>query len=428
MKGRLLLNVVVGQSATVLQLLAREDQTLLVRRDSFLVLDLCLDIFDAVGRLDLQGDGLTSQGLDEDLHATAETEDEMKGGLLLDVVIRKGPAILKLLASKDETLLIGRDAFLVLNLGLHVLNRIAGLDLKGDGLASEGLDKDLHATSQAKHQVQGGLLLDVVVGKGPAILKLLASKDETLLIRRNAFLVLNLGLDILNGIAGLNLQSDGLSSEGLDKDLHATSQAEDKMESGLLLDVVVREGPSILKLLASEDQPLLIGRDTFFVLDLGLDVFDGITWLHFKSDGFACEGFDEDLHASSQSENEVKSGLLLDVVVGQGSSVLELLASEDETLLIGRDAFFVLDLCLDVFDGVRWLDLEGDGLASQGLDEDLHSTAETEDEMKSRLLLDVVVGQGPSVFKLLASEDETLLIRRNAFFVLDFGFDVLDAV
>jgi len=276
MKGRLLLNVVVGQSATVLQLLAREDQTLLVGRDSFLVLDLCLDIFDAVGRLDLQGDGLTSQGLDEDLHATAETEDEMKGGLLLDVVIRKGPAILKLLASKDETLLIGRDAFLVLNLGLHVLNRIAGLDLQSDGLASESLDKDLHATSQAKHQVQGGLLLDVVV----------------------------------------------------------------------------REGPSILKLLASEDQPLLIGRDTFFVLDLGLDVFDGITWLHFKSDGFACEGFDEDLHASSQSENEMKGGLLSDVVVGQGPSVFKLLASEDETLLIRRNAFFVLDFGFDVLDAV----------------------------------------------------------------------------
>jgi len=71
--------------------------------------------------------------------------------------------------------------------------------------------------------MEGGFLLDVVVGEGAAIFKLLASKDETLLVWRNAFFVLNLGLDILNGVAGFNLQSDGLASEGLDKNLHASS-------------------------------------------------------------------------------------------------------------------------------------------------------------------------------------------------------------
>ena len=34
----------------------------------------------------------------------------MEGGLLLDVIIRQGASILKLLAGKDETLLIRRDA------------------------------------------------------------------------------------------------------------------------------------------------------------------------------------------------------------------------------------------------------------------------------------------------------------------------------
>jgi len=48
------------------------------------------------------------------------------------------------------------------------------------------------------------------------------------------------------------------------------------MESGLLLDVVVREGPAIFQLLASKDQPLLIRRDTLLVLDLGLDILDGV--------------------------------------------------------------------------------------------------------------------------------------------------------
>lgn len=38
----------------------------------------------------------------------------MKGGLLLDVVVRKRTTILKLFASKDQALLIWRDSFLVL--------------------------------------------------------------------------------------------------------------------------------------------------------------------------------------------------------------------------------------------------------------------------------------------------------------------------
>ena len=37
-------------------------------RDSFLVLDLGLDVVDSVGRLHLEGDRLTGQGLDENLH------------------------------------------------------------------------------------------------------------------------------------------------------------------------------------------------------------------------------------------------------------------------------------------------------------------------------------------------------------------------
>jgi len=86
-KGGLLLDVVVRQSASILQLLASEDQPLLIWGDSLLVLDLGLDIFNGVGGLDLKSDGLAGQGLDKDLHATTQTEDEMKGGLLLDVVV-----------------------------------------------------------------------------------------------------------------------------------------------------------------------------------------------------------------------------------------------------------------------------------------------------------------------------------------------------
>jgi hypothetical protein len=74
MKSALLLNIVVRKSAAVLELLAGEDQALLVGWDPLLVLDLSLDIVDGIGRLDLERDGLASQGFYEDLHATAKTK------------------------------------------------------------------------------------------------------------------------------------------------------------------------------------------------------------------------------------------------------------------------------------------------------------------------------------------------------------------
>ena len=48
--------------------------------------------------------------------------------------------------------------------------------------------------------MEGGLLLDVVIGKGTAILKLLAGENQALLVRRNAFLILDLALDVVDGI------------------------------------------------------------------------------------------------------------------------------------------------------------------------------------------------------------------------------------
>merc|ERR1711913_274242 len=106
------------------------------------------------------------------------------------------------------------------------------------------------------------------------------------------------------------------------------------MEGALLLDVVVRESSSVLQLLASEDQPLLIWGDSLLVLDLGLDVLNGVGWLDLEGDGLPGEGLDEDLHTSSQSEHKMEGALLLDVVVRESSSVLQLLASEDQPLLI----------------------------------------------------------------------------------------------
>ena len=64
--------------------------------------------------------------------------------------------------------------------------------------------------------MQSGFLLDVIVGESTSILELLSGENQTLLIGRNAFLILDLRLDIINSVARLNLESDRLSSEGLD--------------------------------------------------------------------------------------------------------------------------------------------------------------------------------------------------------------------
>jgi len=149
--------------------------------------------------------------------------------------------------------------------------------------------------------------LDVVVRKSTAIFQLLAGEDQPLLVWRNAFLVLNFGLDILNGVRGLNLKSDGFASQGLDKNLHSTSETKDQMQSRFLLDVVIRESASIFQLLSSKDQPLLVWGNAFLVLNFGLDILDGVGWLHLQGDGLAGQSLHEDLHTSTQTQDQVES-------------------------------------------------------------------------------------------------------------------------
>jgi hypothetical protein len=56
---------------------------------------------------------------------------------LLDVIVAQRPAILKLLSGEDQTLLVWRDALLVLDLGLDVVDRVRRLNLEGDRLTGQ---------------------------------------------------------------------------------------------------------------------------------------------------------------------------------------------------------------------------------------------------------------------------------------------------
>jgi hypothetical protein len=72
-----------------------------------------------------------------DLHASSKTEDKMKSGFFLNIVIRESTAIFELFSGKDQTLLIRRYSFLVLNFGLYIVDGVARLNLKGNGLAGD---------------------------------------------------------------------------------------------------------------------------------------------------------------------------------------------------------------------------------------------------------------------------------------------------
>ena len=86
----------------------------------------------------------------------------MKGRVLLDGVVLEGVAVLELLTSEDQTLLIWWDTFLVLDLGLDVLDSVSWLDLKSDVLASESLNEDLHFSKAGPNRLPSSQNLTVV--------------------------------------------------------------------------------------------------------------------------------------------------------------------------------------------------------------------------------------------------------------------------
>ena len=67
----------------------------------------------------------------------------------------------------------------------------------------------------------------------------------------------------------------------------------------------------------------------------------------------------------------MKSGLLLDVVIRESTSIFQLLSGKDQTLLIWRNSLLVLDLGLYIVDSVGWLHIQSNGLTSEGLYENL---------------------------------------------------------
>jgi len=58
----------------------------------------------------------------------------------------------------------------------------------------------------------------------------------------------------------------------------------------------------------------------------------------------------------------------------------------------------------------------------------LVATAKSEDQVKGRLFLDIVIGKSSAIFQLFTGENETLLVWGNSLLVLNFGLHVFDGI
>ena len=63
----------------------------------------------------------------------------MQSRFFLDVVVSEIATIREMLSGENQTLLIWRNTFLILDLGLHVVDRVRGLHIQGDRLSGQSL-------------------------------------------------------------------------------------------------------------------------------------------------------------------------------------------------------------------------------------------------------------------------------------------------
>lgn len=121
---------------------------------------------------------------------------------------------------------------------------------------------------------------------------------------------------------------------------------------------------------------------------------------------------------------------LLDVVVAQRASVLELPAREEKALIFRRGLSGVMEHLLDAFDRVRRIDECIKGQARQRVDKDLHSaTLLNVVQLLPAVLVDAKVAQRAAVvIKPLAVEVEHCRRRLRTQSTVDLLLDLFDRI
>lgn len=85
------------------------------------------------------------------------------------------------------------------------------------------LQKVTSSSSKSQHKMKRRLFLNIVVNTCSFILKLLSCKDKSLLIRRNAFLVLNHSFNFFHRHIITSIYGNSLSSQSFYKELEVGS-------------------------------------------------------------------------------------------------------------------------------------------------------------------------------------------------------------
>jgi gas vesicle protein len=142
-QGRLtLLDVVVGQSASILELLARKDETLLVRGDSCKQQEENIKLL----RSTIQPDEKHRKELYTDIRSWKKRPKLYKHQtpLVSDTSGPKKPRLSRRKKNRKKQRNCWKRTFLILDFGLHIVNSITALHLKRDRLSCQSFHKDLH--------------------------------------------------------------------------------------------------------------------------------------------------------------------------------------------------------------------------------------------------------------------------------------------
>lgn len=126
--------------------------------------------------------------------------------------------------------LIWGDTLLMLNLALHIIHFVRWLHIKRNRLTSQGLHKNLHSSTKMEYEMQRGFLIYILIRQFVTMLELLSCTDDTLLIWENVLLIFYLGLHIGNCVRWIYIKRNGLTNQGLHKNLESNSKFPEKIQ------------------------------------------------------------------------------------------------------------------------------------------------------------------------------------------------------
>jgi hypothetical protein len=137
------------------------------------------------------------------------------------------------------------------------------------------------------------------------------------------------------------------------------------------LNTTYRNRTTVFKLLARKNQPLLVGRDSLLVLNLAHHLVDRVRPLRRYT--LACQHLEESACRADEEQDSESSPF--GCRSPQCPTVLQMLATANQPLLVRWGDLLVINLALHHFDRVRRIHLDGDGLPGQRLDDHLHDNA-----------------------------------------------------